>query len=375
MGMPVFISQAIKIKYLLKDYYWPLTIQNYVCPPLLHLSQEQGHSISIDEFINCFADVATPKHILLHGKAGSGKSILMKYFSQLIAHPKFDAVINVPLARLLVLLEKPSLIDIFSWCQENNYIFYQRPPVNNPSLNTMKILWLIDEWDELSSSSIDIDTLQCELFKQSHMIIASRYYDKKYFKLFEQIHVLCPNDNTLDSLSKTYEFQVPNLDTFKYPPLSTIAEAELFFTLAKENKIDIHSPISSSLLGKAGISLMTESIFTELNGQVEQLMLFLRYLAFYAFDQNYKRFFDEHLVKWVCKKIFQDNASKQKNNHAITPAIMEVACGAGFIEVLTTYSPIVATKYCFRHILFQEYFASQFVIHDLLHVTNKPSSK
>ena len=98
-----------------------------------------------------------------------------------------------------------------------------------------------------------------------------------------------------------------------------------------------------------------------------------RHLAFMAFDKGQKRFFNENTALLACQQVIKKIRETLKNMHFIEDDIicyvrqfLENVTDFGFIERIMAIGSTAPFAYAFKHIVFQEFFAGEFVHNELL---------
>lgn len=376
--------EMILIKKLIGEENWILNAETYVNLgfKIIHNTKTLTIEALIDiDNIVMFCNDNAKKHLLINGKAGSGKSLLLKYLRHITDPASFEYIIYVPIAQLLVAQPTISIIEILhQTCFTNEDLTAELQLQLQDILVSKRILWLVDEWDEIDEVGKNSLSVIKDLLSRSHIILASRYIENKLFSPDAIIQI--PDMDRLAILDYLLKFDASEslLPYFQQLESCSIAETELIVLLSKYKSIGSLTDFTHSSLMQRTVNYIFEHAKLNLvHSQIENHDYYFHtfiqrchlYLAFVAFDRGQKRIFTEETLLMVCdqmvvKLLCENNTRLNKKVVArYKNQFIQDICNFGIIESIH-FPDSNKRCYAFQHILFQEYFAGQFVQKELL---------
>ena len=231
--------KEVLVKSLIGNNDWALNEQNYV-ELGLKITQYSNNIIAplnIKELIE-FCNYEAEARILLIGRAGCGKSLLLRYICTVFKQTTFEIIVLVPLASLILAHSQATLIELLHFYRFAGEELTAETRIQlEEIIATKKILWLIDEWDEIDDRAKLSSAAIKKLLSVPYLILASRFTESRHFI---PDHIATIED--MDLLSKLDYIEKFGgikelLEYFEQIKNCCIAEVELIILLWKGQKL------------------------------------------------------------------------------------------------------------------------------------------
>ncbi|KAF9173946.1 hypothetical protein BGX20_001529, partial [Mortierella sp. AD010] len=347
-------------------------------------------------------DEYVPKRILIHGRAGIGKSTLCKKLVHLyqggLWRDRFDAVLWLPLHRL----KSYNYRDISGLLNEGQSKRAALSCTVSAQIDAGRVLFILDGLDEIMTSTgeKESDTFKflLDLLKKEHIVITSRPsgVDKSILQgidlELETIGFSPQNVNNYqhipgilspDQIKSVQEFidrtpvvqglvNIPvqlDIICFSWGSIPTDKEnititslyQAMVRKLWRKDTLRLGRSSSGRILKEAEI-LSLESHQTD--GLMEAEIEFLEYLAFKGLEDNHRIEFDEGVLRQV-----ENDLNRKIKNGGLSMQLMHWLKETSFLHTtdldLDTNAANLRSTWYFLHLTFQEYFAAAWLARHL----------
>ncbi|KAF9107301.1 hypothetical protein BGX27_008796, partial [Mortierella sp. AM989] len=346
-----------------------------------------------------------PKKILIHGRAGIGKTTLCKKLVHLLLsgqwRGRFDSVLWLPL-RELKSFKSRNLTDLFSEKYFSQYSDVKKLALARALFTEVendKILFILDGLDELQTDGDPaLDSLLSQLLSQQHIVITSRPsgVDKSVLPTIDlELETVGFNpQNVKDYLEKVIPAAADEVEGFiqRTPviqglvniPVQLDAICFSWGSLLKEHNditmTELYQAMVRKLWCKDAIRLgktssgriISENQINKLSPRkIDELMdieiEYLGYLAFNGLKDSHQIIFNEEAL---AKAVEDLDDNRQKKNRKPTPfLLLDDLKQTSFLHSpdadLKTVVNNLEGSWHFLHLTFQEYFAATFLARHL----------